>query len=61
VEGEKTRPQEPRTGHPASLYAVCAGFNEYLEKKHPVKLAHDEMQFGDYLFETPTVEPVKHS
>jgi hypothetical protein len=40
----------------ASLYAACAGFNEYLEKKHPTKLAHDEVQFGDYVFEMPTVE-----
>jgi hypothetical protein len=45
----------------ASLYAACAGFNAYLAKEHPVKLAHDEIQFGDYVFETPTVESVKHS
>ncbi len=43
----------------ASLYAACAGFNEYLEEKHPVKLAHDEVQFGDYVFEIPTIELVK--
>src|SRR5260221_823760 len=45
----------------ASLYAACTGFNEYLAKEHPVKLAHDEIQFGDYVFEIPTVESVKHS
>ena len=39
-----------------SLYAACAGFNEYLEKKHPVKVDRDEIRFGDYLFEFPTVE-----
>jgi hypothetical protein len=45
----------------ASLYAACAGFNEYLEKKYPVNLAHNEILFGDYVFETPTLELVKHS
>lgn len=45
----------------ASLYTACAGFNEYLAKEHPVNLGHDEIEFGDYVFETPTVESVKHS
>lgn len=45
----------------ASLYAACAGFNEYLEKKHPVGLSHDELRFGDYLFEIPTVEPARQN
>jgi hypothetical protein len=42
-----------------SLYAASAGFSEYLEKKHPVKLDRDEIRFGDYLFEFPTVEQAK--
>jgi len=42
-----------------SLYAACAGFSGYLEEKHPVKLDRSEIQFGDYLFEFPTVEQAK--
>ena len=45
----------------ASLYAACAGFNEYLEAQYPSKLAYNEIQFGDYIFETRTLEPIKHS
>src|SRR5258708_12282204 len=45
----------------ASFYAACAGFYEYLEQKHPVAVAHDELKFGDYVFELPTVEAVKRS
>lgn len=39
----------------ASLYTACTGFNEYLEKQHSVKLAHEEIQYGEYVFEIPTV------
>jgi hypothetical protein len=39
-----------------SLYAACAGFYESAEKKYPVKLDREEIWFGDYLFELPTVE-----
>jgi hypothetical protein len=39
-----------------SLYAACAGFNEYLAERHPVKLGENEIPFGDYLFRIPTVE-----
>ena len=40
----------------ASLYAACTGFNESLEKKHPVKFAENEIQFGKYVFDVPTIE-----
>jgi hypothetical protein len=43
----------------ASLYTACAGFNEGLEKKHPVKLAENEIQFGEYVFDLPTIEFAK--
>jgi hypothetical protein len=40
----------------ASLYAACAGFYQYLEERHPVKFGQDDLSFGDYVFEIPTVE-----
>ena len=39
-----------------SLYAACAGFNEYLKKQHPARVDRNEIQFGHYFFEFPTVE-----
>lgn len=45
----------------ASLYTACAGFSEQLKTKYPVKHCHDEIRFGEYTFEHPTLEPLKHS
>lgn len=42
-----------------SLHTACAGFIESLEKTHPVELAQREIQFGEYVFETPSIEFVK--
>jgi len=39
-----------------SLYAACAGFYEHLVKRHPIKLDREEIRYGDYLFDFPTVE-----
>jgi len=44
----------------ASLYTACAGFSEHLKARHPVKHCHDEIQFGEYTFEHPTLEPINH-
>jgi hypothetical protein len=41
----------------ASLYTACAGFSEHLKAQYPVKHFHDEIQFGEYTFEHPTLEP----
>ena len=43
----------------ASLYAACAGFNDGLEKKYPVELVEDEIPFGEYVFNVPTIEFAK--
>ena len=39
-----------------SLYEGCANFYESLKKKHPLKVNRDEIQYGDYVFEFPTIE-----
>jgi hypothetical protein len=41
-----------------SLYHFCGFFDEEVAKKHPIRFSSRDIEFGEYIFEVPTYEPV---